>query len=118
MNITLEREVDKILQEAAEAECYIVANPSEGGDSAIIANEEKQRAVIVGVLSVDISNQNTSKKLQEFCVAYSMNLPKWIWANAEGFSLDQMVDEMGEEIFKKIDLHEVIEELCVQRKLK
>ena len=47
-----------------------------------------------------------------------MNLPKWIWANADGFSLDQMVDEMGEEIFKKIDLHEVIEELCVQRKLK
>ena len=68
MNVTLEREVDKILQEAADVECYIVANPSKGGDSAIIANEEMQRAVIVGVLSVDISNQNTSKKLQELVI--------------------------------------------------
>jgi len=112
MNITLEREVDKILQEAADAKCYIVANPSEEGNSAIVANEKKNRAVIVGVLSVDISNQNVSKTLQEFCVAYSINLSKWVWAHAEGFTLDQMIDEMGEEIFKKIDLHEVLGELC------
>jgi hypothetical protein len=112
MNVTLEREVDKVLQEAAEAKCHIVANPSEGGDSAIIANEGRNTAVIIGVLSVDISNQNVSKKLQEFCVAYSINLPKCVWANTEGFSLEQMVDEMGEEIFKKIDLHEVLPALC------
>ena len=112
MNVTLEREVEKILQEAADAECYIVANPSEEGNSAIVANEKKNRAVIVGVLSVDISNQNMSKQLQEFCVAYSINLPKWVWAHTEGFKLDQMIDEMGEEIFKKVDLHEVFTELC------
>ena len=112
MNITLEREINKILQEAADADCYIVANPSEEGNSAIVANEKKNRAVIVGVLSVDISNQNMSKKLQEFCVAYSINLRRWVWAHTEGFELDQMVDEMGEEIFKKIDLHEVLGELC------
>ena len=112
MNITLEREVEKILQEAADAECYIVANPSKEGKSVVVANEEKNRAVIVGVLSIDISNQNMSKQLQEFCVAYSINLPKWVWAHAEGFKLDQMVDEMGEEIFKKVDLHEVLGELC------
>ena len=112
MNITLERELEKILQEAADANCLIVANPSEEGSSAIIANEKKNRAVIVGVLSIDISDQNVSKTLQEFCVAYSINLPKWIWAHTEGFKLDQMIDEMGEEIFKKVDLHEVFSELC------
>jgi len=112
MNITLERELEKILQEAADADCLIVANPSKEGTSAVIANEKKNRAVIVGVLSIDISDQHTSKTLQEFCVAYSINLPKWIWAHTEGFELDQMVDEMGEEIFKKVDLHEVFSELC------
>ena len=112
MNITLEREISKILQEAAEAECYVAVNPSDKGNSAIVANEKKNTAVIIGVLSIDISNQNVSKQLQEFCVAYCINLPKWVWAHAEGFGLEQMIDEMGEEIFRKIDLHEVLPSLC------
>ena len=69
---------------------------SADNDCFIIASGKLNKAVMIGI-SFDT------------LIAFKMNIQKWLWAEAEGFDIDQMVDNFASEIFEKMNPDEVID---------
>ena len=69
---------------------------SADNDCFIIASGRLNKAVMIGI-SLDT------------LIAFKMNVKKWLWAEAEGFDIDEMVDNFASEIFEKMNPDEVID---------
>jgi len=74
----------------------------------LISNEAEERIVALGVLQ--LKDDNGEK--QEVIGGFTIDTKKYKWAEAEGFSQDQMIDELTGEIFSLIAVDEILEYLC------
>lgn len=94
----LKKEVTSIKAKAKKLGYTIVVSHTQDQDSCILANEEldKELAVLIGCVELNNVYVITSFKI---------NVRKWKWAEAEGFSKSQMVEKLGSEIFSSIDIN-------------
>ena len=75
---------------------------TEDKDSFIITNRSSQKAALIG--QVDLHGQ-------EILVSFLINVHKWAWAEAEGFTRSEIVDKFSKEVFTEIDVEEIAENL-------
>ena len=94
-NAELNKQVELLASEAEVLGYKLDVDRTLDSDSYIISNKLAERAVIIG--RVDI---NGSYVISTFTI----NVRKWKWAEAEGFTKDQMIEKLGSEIFTSIEL--------------
>ena len=107
MDRTIKTLVAEIMHEANDMGCNLTVKRVES-EGYVINNEPKTKVVAVGLLN--IKNEDD----EEECVvgAFTINISKYKWAEAEGFSQDQMIDDLTGEIFNLIGVDEVKDYLC------
>jgi len=66
----------------------------------ILANPKKEKACFIAS-----APDNNS------IVSYVIHIRKFIWAEEEGFTRDDMIEKLGEEVFEEIPLKEIINNL-------
>ena len=96
----LNKEVTSIKTEAKKLGYKIIVSKTEDQDSCILANEDtkKELAVLIGCVELNETNIITS---------FIINVRKWKWAEAEGFTRNEMVEKLGNEIFSSIDVKHI-----------
>jgi len=62
--------------------------------SYVVANRASQKAILIG--------RRTSGEIS----CYKINMKKWIWAESEGFSRDDIVDKFFKDIFIEFKINE------------
>lgn len=98
INKKLEAEVCKIKKagKMLGSKLDIENTLSEG--SYTIVNHELNKAIVIGSLDKEI-------------IAFTLNVPKYKWACAEGFSREQVLGELASDIFSILDPNDVIKYL-------
>tara|TARA_Y100001937_G_scaffold51588_1_gene71583 strand:+ start:48 stop:383 length:336 start_codon:yes stop_codon:yes gene_type:complete len=93
----LKKEITSIKKQAKKLGYKIRVSQTEDNDSCILANEDldKELAVLIGCVDMNGIDIITS---------FTINVRKWKWAEAEGFSRSEMVEKLGSEIFSSVDL--------------
>ena len=94
-NTQLNKEVTSLKLEANKLGYSIEVEKTIDSDSYILSNKKAERAVIIG--RVEINGVYVIS-------TFTINVYKWRWAEAEGFTKEQMIEQMGPEIFASIDL--------------
>ena len=94
-NTQLNKEVTSLKIEANKLAYSIEVEKTIDSDSYILSNKKAERAVIIG--RVEINGVYVIS-------TFTINVYKWRWAEAEGFTKEQMIEQMGPEIFASIDL--------------
>ncbi len=112
MDRTIEVLVKDVLHEANDIDCNLELKRVEE-EGYVISNEGKRRVVAVGLLNM--TNENDEN--EAIIGAFSIDVKKYKWAEAEGFTLDQMIDEeaLNGEIFNLIGVDEVLDYLCYKK---
>ena len=97
-NTQLNKEVSTLKIEAIKLGYKLDVDKTIDSDSYILSNKSEEKAVIIGRVEI-----NGSSIISTFII----NVRKWRWAEAEGFTKDQMITKMGSEIFSVIELSDV-----------
>ena len=58
----------------------------------VIANKKADKAILVGQNKDDV------------IICYKIDMRKWFWAESEGFSIDQIIEDLFEEVFIKCEI--------------
>jgi hypothetical protein len=109
MDRTIKALVAEIMHEANDADCNLTVKRVEE-EGYVINNEPKTKVVAVGLLNI----KNEDDEEEAIIGAFTINIKKYEWAEAEGFSMDQMIDEeaLSGQIFNLIGVDEVPDYLC------
>ena len=99
--------VSDILHQANDLDCSLSLKRVEN-EGYIFGNEKKTRVVAVGLLNI----LNEEDEEEAVIGAFTIDVSKYKWADAEGFSQDQMIDDLRGEIFNLIGVDEVLDYLC------
>ena len=97
-NIHLDKQVTVLRTEATKLGYKLDVDKTMDSDSYIVSNKDEERAVIIGRVEINGSN---------IISTFIINVRKWRWAEAEGFTKDQMIRKLGAEIFSAIELSNV-----------
>ena len=107
MDRTVKTLVADIMHDANDIDCNLTIKRVEN-EGYVINNEPKTKVVAVGLLNI-----KNEKGEEEYIVgAFTIDVSKYKWAEAEGFTQDQMIDDMHGEIFDLIGVDEVLGYLC------
>ena len=79
-----------------------------GRDGYLICNDDSKKIAAVGM--VRIQGDDGSK--EKIVGAFSINIARYHWAEAEGFSEKQMIEQLNDEIFTLMGVDEVLDYLC------
>jgi hypothetical protein len=69
------------------------------GNAAIIANISAQKVALLG-----IDDKNSIHALM-------ININRWKWAEDEGFTMEDVIEKLSDEIFTEVHLHRLVYEL-------
>ena len=103
----LQKQITKCRAVARKFGYKLSVDTTEDDESYIITNEETKKAVIIGLVEINGD---------EVTVSYSMNIYKWKWALDEGFTRDEIMDKLSDEVFSTITLEYAPYYLCDQTK--
>lgn len=106
MKRIISKVVNALVAEAEEAGCELTLKTL-GGDGYLISNKPTGKVAAIGV--VNISNEGEKERI---IGAFTININKYQWAEAEGFSQQQMIEKLQNEIFQLIGIDEVADYLC------
>lgn len=87
------RKVRDILEECDSLDSPVDKSMSIEEDSFILRNPRNDRSVLIGEARIDGEKQ---------IIAFEINVPKWRWAEDEGFTRDDIIGKFSEEIFTGI----------------
>jgi len=107
MDRTVKLLVSSILEEANDIDCSLTVKRVEP-EGYIISNESREKIVAVGLLNI----KNEEDEDEAVIGGFTINVKRYKWAEAEGFSQDQMIDELTGDIFNLIGVDEVLHYLC------
>ena len=112
MDRTVELLVKDLLHQANDLDCNLVVKRVEN-EGYVISDPEPRRVVAVGLLNI----KNEDGESEYVVGAFTIDVKKYNWADAEGFSLDEMVDEeaLSGQIFNLIGVDEVLDYLCINK---
>ncbi len=98
----LEKEITRLKKDAQNLGFVLSATKTVDEDSYVLINKSAEKAVLIGMTTVNSQRRVT---------AYKINVNKWRWAEAEGFTRDQIIDDLGSEIFSSINISYIAEYL-------
>ena len=107
MNHLVEEIVDELVNRPSDMDCEVIFK-SVGEEGYLVSNTDAKKVAAIGVINI----RGDDDKIDKIVGAFSINVNKYAWAEAEGFSQDQMIDELNEEIFTLIGVDEVLEYVC------
>ena len=96
MDFLIEDVIRSILKYASPTGCKLTVKRVDD-DGYVIHNQEAERVVALGRLNVKVDGEK---------------IKRYKWADAEGFTQDQMIDELSGEIFDLIGVDETFDYLC------
>ena len=105
MKPILERQAKRISKEAKKAGLNVNVREVEGNSDMILAANPDVKKVVLIV----IDQLSTDKKQIR---AFTINLKKWDWAEAEGFTEKDLLGRLSDQVFKEVTLKQIIEKLC------
>ena len=98
----LEKEITRLKKDAQNLGFVLSVTKTVDEDSYVLINKSAEKAVLIGMTTVNSQRRAT---------AYKINVNKWRWAEAEGFTRDQIIDDLGSEIFSSINISYIAEYL-------
>lgn len=109
MDRTIKTLVAEIMHSANDIDCSLTVKRVES-EGYIISDEGPSKVVAVGL--INIRNENDEE--EAIVGAFTIDVKKYKWAEAEGFTQDQMIDEakLAGTIFNLIGVDEVLGYLC------
>ncbi|MAF25109.1 hypothetical protein CL634_05990 [bacterium] len=99
--------LEGIVEQAKNEDCNIIIKQVEN-DGYLLTNEKIKRIAGVGLVHI----KNETDEVEEVVGAFTIDVSKYKWAETEGFSHDQMIDDLTGEIFNLIGVDEVFDYLC------
>lgn len=99
INPILEKGLSRIEEEASALGMDLHIENTRDANSKLLINSDAGKVAVLAL--VDISEQ-------EVLVSYMINVHKWAWAEAEGFTKDQIIDEFSSEVFRHVDLNDLV----------
>lgn len=101
--------VNELMHQANDLDCSLSFKRVED-EGYVISNEEGARVVAVGIFNMP----NEYEEDEAVVGAFTINVKAYKWADAEGFSLDDMIDEenLQGRIFNLIGVDRVLHFLC------
>ena len=101
--------VNELMHQANDLDCSLNFKRVED-EGYVISNEEGARVVAVGIFNMP----NEFVDDEAVVGAFTINVKAYKWADAEGFSLDDMIDEenLQGRIFNLIGVDRVLHFLC------
>jgi len=106
MNDVLKNEVVRIEGEAEDLGLSILWSDAVQDNLAILSNSTAGKVVALFAIKSETSLETTYT-----FKAFDLNVSKWRWASDEGFTAQQMYDELGDMIFKPIQFRSILEHL-------
>ena len=79
-----------------------------GEEGYLASSSDAQKVAAIGVINI----RNEDSTVEKIVGAFTINVNKYAWAEAEGFSQEQMIDDLNDEIFTLIGVDEVLSYLC------
>ena len=94
--------IDSVLTKARWLDMDIIIHATEVEDVLLIINRDSKKVVVVGV---EQDRRTKQCKIESMMI----NLRKWRWAELEGFSFDEMVEDrrLYSEIFCLVDVEDI-----------
>ena len=92
----LEDTIAAIIKDADELGYKLEKTSTLSSRSFVIACKDTNKAILIGEVKI---NKNQKKEIK----VYKINIHKWVWAESEGFSKSQILDELAQEIFIEIE---------------
>ena len=105
MKTALKNQIKKIKKEAEESRVEIKVQESSRTDDIIMIGCPKTQKVVM--LVVDQLSRTDQIDLR----AFTINLKKWNWADTEGFSEADLLGTLSDQVFKEINLSEIVQKL-------
>lgn len=91
--------VRDILEECDQLGFPIDRSLSSDEDSFILRNTQNDKSILIGEVEAESGKREI--------IAFEIAIHKWKWAEDEGFSKDQIIDEFANEIFSTISIDTV-----------
>ena len=113
VNVSMDRAIKSlvadILHDANDIDCSLTVKRVER-EGYVINNSPKTKVVAVGLLHI----KNEVGEKEAVVGAFTIDVKMYEWADAEGFTLDNMVDDkaLNGRIFNLIGVDEVLDYLC------
>lgn len=77
-------------------------------DGYLLANQNNNKVAAIGIIVI----KDEKGHQQKVVGAFSINVKKYAWAEAEGFTQEEMIDQLNDEIFQLMGLDDVVHYLC------
>ena len=97
-DVDLLKQITEIVNKAKENGVKVEVTETADRFTYILSDKKLTKAVILGKVKIN--------KI-ELVVGYAINLIKWNWAMDEGFTRDQIVEEMPNDIFSHISTNKI-----------
>ena len=107
MDVTIEQIAYHLFKQAKNTECKLTAKRVDD-DGYLISNDSAERIVALGVLRI----KDDEGEVQEVVGGFTIDTKRYKWADAEGFTHDEMIDKLNGEIFDIIAVDEILDYLC------
>lgn len=100
MNTNLVGEISKVKKAVNPLGVNLGISTTIDGLSVVFHNKDTHKIVLMGMVE---------EGGEEILAAYSVNTRKWLWAEKEGFTKDEIMDkkELAAEVFMEISIDEI-----------
>lgn len=99
MNSLIKKEFFKVKQDCLRKGVILKSMETKSESVVILYTGKKQKAVLFGLI--------TNEEEDLLVAAFKINIKKFAWAESEGFTQDQMVNDFKGEIFKNIPVKNI-----------
>lgn len=107
MHHIVEEIIEELTSQSYEEDCGVIFKKV-GQEGYLASAPDQKKVAAIGIINI----RNDNNELEKIVGAFSIDVNKYAWAEAEGFSQEQMIDELNEEIFTLIGVDEVLSYLC------
>lgn len=105
MKAIFKNRIKKIIKDSEEASLDIkIQESSDNPEIIMIGCPKNKRVVMLVVDQLSRARNNTLR-------AFTINLKKWNWADAEGFTDKDLIGTLSDQVFKEIKLSEIVQKL-------
>ena len=102
MSTVRDKVVEFVDQSFKEGVDVLMTQSETDKDLWILSNTKMKRVCMIGEI------ENPFLKEEQLLVAYRVDVSKWIWAESEGFSKDDIVGKLRDTVFFPLSLDKVV----------
>jgi hypothetical protein len=112
MKAIFNNQIKKIIKEAEEVGLKIkIQESSDNPDIVMIGCPSNKKVVMLVLDKVYACSCHEGGSKKHNLRAFTINLKKWNWADAEGFTDKDLIGTLSDQVFKEIKLPEIVQKL-------